>query len=438
MPRIARTPTREEIYRKALELWMQRYGAKIGVYTTPTEEELKELNLWQEAQIMLMTGELSRLESMAREAALTGNEQLLDMISADFEELRSRIEELLEETRRLQQELVRQKAEAETRMPRTLYETLRDMQVEGIIYRFTVYENRVVIDLHPRFIDTVKQRLFRHGVRDVDVRTVRRTLARISFNLPVEEYPTIEDVRAKISELETQVATLATEEKITPEEEMTLYQRLSRIRRQLERGEISPRQALDELEGIETIIERYKTRPPRKPEVEKPPTPPAYAPPPTPMLPMEEISRMFREMIREETKRLTTKLTRELGARLALSPKMALPESVELVIRFDSKGRPVLALDDYAEGVLYDALGTAQAKGDVYIKDAWYIFGKEDVLPADVYILMYGMSLKPWRWWQWFADVIKYVREHYDELAKIVAMGRKVVFVYPNKTPRIE
>lgn len=92
-------PTPEEIRRKALELWYKRYAPKTGSYTTPTEQELKELGLWQEAQLELMRSEASRLENMIEEATAQDIEQLYQAI----EELMNRLDELEQEIKKIRE-----------------------------------------------------------------------------------------------------------------------------------------------------------------------------------------------------------------------------------------------------------------------------------------------------------------------------------------------
>lgn len=99
-------PSREEIRRKALELWYKYYAPKTGSYTTPSEEELKELGLWQEAQLELMRSEATRLENMIEEATAQDIEQLYQAI----EELMNRLDELEQEIKKRREKQARRQA----------------------------------------------------------------------------------------------------------------------------------------------------------------------------------------------------------------------------------------------------------------------------------------------------------------------------------------
>jgi len=108
-----RPPTREEIRRKALELWYKYYAPKTGSYTTPSEEELKELGLWHEAQLELMRSEASRLEQMIERATAEDIEQLYSAI----EEMMNRLDQLEEEIRRLRQQQEKKRETEEWEKP---------------------------------------------------------------------------------------------------------------------------------------------------------------------------------------------------------------------------------------------------------------------------------------------------------------------------------
>jgi len=89
-------PTREEIRKRALEIYFMRFPEFIG-RPTPEDDELRELNIWRQAQLELMTKWGVKLDTEIREAMKEPEKvttEYLDYLSGELDAMRREIEKL--------------------------------------------------------------------------------------------------------------------------------------------------------------------------------------------------------------------------------------------------------------------------------------------------------------------------------------------------------